>query len=143
MVNSLKLHCETKFHPYHIAWLKKGNKFTINKCCLIKFSIGKTYKDEVLCDFIPMDACHLLLGRPWQYDRKFNHDGRNNTYMFWKDGSKVFLFPLKDEGKIENMLWETELVKEMKETRFFYKLIVQKGAKEDMLIPIEVAKVLE
>jgi hypothetical protein len=39
-----------------------------------------SYKDEVLCDFIPMDVFHVLLGRPWKYDRNFIHDGRNNTY---------------------------------------------------------------
>jgi hypothetical protein len=51
-----------------------------------------------------MDACHLLLGRPWKYDRKVMHDGEKNTYNFWKDGPKVIKFPLKDEGKFENML---------------------------------------
>ncbi|RVW59804.1 RNA-directed DNA polymerase-like [Vitis vinifera] len=28
------------------------------------------YKDEVLCDIVPMHAGHILLGRPWQFDRK-------------------------------------------------------------------------
>ena len=41
------------------------------------------------------------------------------------------------------MLSKKEIVKEMKETRFFYALIVQKGAKEDIPIPTEVAKLLE
>jgi hypothetical protein len=45
----------------------------------------------------------MLLGRPWQYDRKFMHAGGKNTYTFWKDGLKVVLFPLKDEGKNENI----------------------------------------
>jgi hypothetical protein len=51
-----------------------------------------------------MDACHLLLGRPWKYEKKLMHDGGKNTYTFRKDGSKVVLFPLKDEGKTKNML---------------------------------------
>ena len=96
MVDKLKLCYETHPHPYQIAWFKKGNEVTINKICLIKFSIGKTYKYEVWCDVIPMDACHLLLGRPWQYDKNVLHDGEKNTYTFWKYGSKVILFPLKD-----------------------------------------------
>jgi hypothetical protein len=41
------------------------------------------------------------------------------------------------------MLLEIELVKETKEKRFFYALIVQKGAREYIPIPIEVAKILE
>jgi hypothetical protein len=36
---------------------------------LVALSIGK-YEDEVLCDVVPMHACHLLLGRPWQYDQR-------------------------------------------------------------------------
>ena len=89
-----------------------------------------------------MDACHLLFGRPWQFDRKVIYDGAKNTYTFWQDGNKFILLPLKDEGKIENMLSEKELVKEMKATRFFYALIVQKGVEEDIPIPTEVAKLL-
>jgi hypothetical protein len=75
MVDKFKLRCETHTHPYQIAWFKNGNEVTINKRCLIKISIGKTYKDEVRCDFIMMDACHLLLGRSLKYDRKVMHDG--------------------------------------------------------------------
>jgi hypothetical protein len=126
MVDELKLHRETHPHPYQIAWFKKGNEVTINKICLVKFSIGKTYKDEVWCDFVMIDACHLLLGRPCKYDKKFMHDGETNTYTFCKDGSKVVLFPLKDEGKYENMLYEIELVNKMKAIGFSYALIVKK-----------------
>ena len=103
MVDKLKLHSDKHPHPYRIAWFKKGNEVTINKRWLMKFSIGKTYTDEVWCDVILMDACILLLWRPWQYDRKVIHDGRKNTYTFWKDGSKIILLPLDDEGKVENM----------------------------------------
>jgi hypothetical protein len=51
--------------------------------------------------------------------------------------------PLKDEGKNENMLSERDFVKEKKETRLCYALIVQKGTMEDMPIPTDVAKLLE
>ena len=45
----------------------------VDKQVLISFSIGK-YKDDVLCDVVPMEAIHLLLGRPWQYDNHAFHD---------------------------------------------------------------------
>jgi hypothetical protein len=35
----------------------------VNKQVLVAFSIGKYY-DEVLCDIVPIQASHLLLGRP-------------------------------------------------------------------------------
>jgi hypothetical protein len=41
----------------------------VTKQVLITFAIGK-YSDEILCDVVPMHASHLLLGRPWQFDRK-------------------------------------------------------------------------
>ena len=62
----------------------------------MEFHIG-TYKDEILCDIIPMDVCHILLGRPWQYDRKVVHDGKKNTYSMEKDGRRHALSPLQDE----------------------------------------------
>jgi hypothetical protein len=67
----------------------------VNKRCLVEFSIGNNYKDAVVCDIVPMNACHLLFRRPWQYDRKTTHDGFKNTYSFENDGVKVLLVPLK------------------------------------------------
>ncbi|XP_058202794.1 uncharacterized protein LOC131317247 [Rhododendron vialii] len=47
-------------------------------------------------DVLPMDACHLLLGRPWQYDRFAQHDRIKNTYTFKKSGVTFVLNPLND-----------------------------------------------
>jgi hypothetical protein len=58
---------------------------------LVLFSIGKRYSDQIWYDTIPIDACHLLLGRSWKYDSKVQHDGFKNTYFFIKDGVKVIL----------------------------------------------------
>ena len=61
----------------------------------MKFKIG-SYQDEVLCDVIPMDICHMLLGRPWWFDRHVVHDGHANTYTLPNDGVKHKLKPLKE-----------------------------------------------
>ena len=66
--------------------VNQGKGLQVNSRCFISFSIGKHYYDELWCDIIPMDACHLLLGRPWLFDRKVMHDGYLNTYTFHKDG---------------------------------------------------------
>jgi len=41
-----------------------------------------------------MDAYHMLLGRPWLYDRKVMRNGYLNTCSFSKDGKKITLAPL-------------------------------------------------
>jgi hypothetical protein len=75
-----KMELETVAHPspYKVSWLQKGHQVTVTKICLVEFKIGG-YRDEILCDFIPMDICHLLLGRSWKYDRNVVHDRRKNT----------------------------------------------------------------
>ena len=61
-----KLSLPTVKHPqsYSLQWLKKGNEVPITKQPLVTYSIGNL-RDEVLCDVLPMDIYHLLLGRPW------------------------------------------------------------------------------
>jgi len=46
----------------------------------------KKYKDEVLCDVLPMHAGDILLGQLWQFDRRVMYDGYLNRYSFVKDG---------------------------------------------------------
>jgi hypothetical protein len=55
--------------PYRLQWLNDSGEVKVTKQVVVPFSIGK-YVDEVLCDVVPMQASHILLGRPWQYDRK-------------------------------------------------------------------------
>ncbi|KAH9670837.1 Endonuclease [Citrus sinensis] len=93
-----KLNLKTEPHqtPYKLTWLKKGNQVTVSKCCLVSLSIGSIYKDKIWCDVVAMDACHLLLGRPWQYDRNEVHDGKRNTYSFMFNNTKIVLLPNKE-----------------------------------------------
>ena len=82
--------------PYPLAWLNNGTEITVSKQVLVSFSIG-TYKNSVTCDVIPMDACHLLLGRPWQFDRDATHRGKANTYSFVFNNRTITLIPSKDQ----------------------------------------------
>ena len=66
----------------------------MNSRCLVSFPIGKNYQCELCCDVIPMDACHMLLGRPQLHDRKVMDNGYLNTDSFTKDGKKITLVPL-------------------------------------------------
>ncbi|KAG7558942.1 Retrotransposon gag domain [Arabidopsis thaliana x Arabidopsis arenosa] len=81
-VKKLSISDEPHPVPYKLAWLQKGNDVNVTRRALVAFSIGEAYKDQLYCDVVPMDVCHLLLGRPWEFDRKVSHDGFLNTYSF-------------------------------------------------------------
>jgi len=83
--------------PYKLQWLSVKGEIMVNKQVLVTFVIGK-HKDEVLCDVVPMEATHLLLGRPWQYDRKILHDRHTNKISFNFQGHKIMLKPLSKRG---------------------------------------------
>jgi hypothetical protein len=83
MVENLKLETTTHPSPHRVLWLQKRHQVMVSRQCKVEFKIG-SYKDEVLCDVIPMDVCHILLGRPWKYDMNFIHDGRKNIYTLEK-----------------------------------------------------------
>ncbi|GKA94504.1 putative reverse transcriptase domain-containing protein [Tanacetum coccineum] len=76
-------------------WLKKGDEVIVSKRVHVPFSVGNTYKDNVSCDVVAMDAYHLLLDRPWEYDHDITHNGRTNTYSFLFGGVKITLMPNK------------------------------------------------
>ena len=74
-------------------WMYDKGKLKVTHKVRVKFSVGD-YTDMVICDVIPMDACHLLLGRPWQYDHNATHEGRTNTYSFWDSRKRRVLRPM-------------------------------------------------
>ena len=62
---------------------------------MVKFALGRNYTDEAWCDVVPMTVCHLLLGRPWLYDKKVLYNGYANSYSFKFNGKKFVLNPLQ------------------------------------------------
>ena len=95
-VTNLNLKTEPHQTPYKLTWLKKENQVTVLKHCLVSLSIGSIYKDKIWCDVVAMDVYHLLLGRPWQYNRNIVHDGKRNTYNFMLNNTKIVLLPNKE-----------------------------------------------
>jgi hypothetical protein len=83
-------------HPYHMQWLNNYGTVKVSAMIHLSFSIGD-YHGEVDCDIAPMQACHLLLGRPWQFDVDSVHFGRSNKYTFIHNDKKVVLVPLSPE----------------------------------------------
>ena len=110
MVTKLNLEVLPHSKPYRIAGFKKGGEVEVVQQCLVPFSIGKNYSDKVLCDVVEMEACHLLLGRPCQFDNKTVHHGEKNVYAFYKNGLKVVLALMKEEEFVKSRLNQNNLV---------------------------------
>ena len=64
MVQKLDFNMVPHLKPYNLCWLQRGSDTKVKHRCLVSFTIGKHYEDEIWCDIVPMDVCHLFLGRP-------------------------------------------------------------------------------
>ncbi|KAK1694088.1 hypothetical protein QYE76_010785 [Lolium multiflorum] len=83
-------------HPYYIQWLSNNGEMKVSHMVRVDFEIGP-YKDSIDFDVVPMTVCHLLLGRPWLYDRSVQHNGRANTYHLEFKGKKINLQPMSPQ----------------------------------------------
>ncbi|GAA0167707.1 hypothetical protein LIER_22579 [Lithospermum erythrorhizon] len=150
VVKKSSLKIEAHPNPYKLAWLKKGGEISVTYRSLVPFSIGSKYKDKAWCDVIAMDACHILLGRPWQFDRHVVHDGKRNTYSFMMNNTKIILIPSKDVSpkppltpSRKNLLARNEFMSEALENGVIYILIVKESVTEHDGIPERVRPLLE
>ncbi|TYK11204.1 reverse transcriptase [Cucumis melo var. makuwa] len=109
LVTTLNLKAETHPNPFKIGWVNKGGETLVSEICTVPLSIGSGYKDQIICDVIDMDVCHLLLGRPWQHDTQTLHKGRENTYEFYWMGKKIVLLPLSKNNGAKHMKTKGQL----------------------------------
>ncbi|OMP02326.1 hypothetical protein CCACVL1_02832 [Corchorus capsularis] len=101
-ISMVSMHLHASFQPMHIL--------SILSMLVFKSMISPLgrYKGDVLCDVLPMQACHVLLGRPFQFDNKVHHDGETNRYCFMCGKKPISLIPLslqealKDEIKVKD-----------------------------------------
>eukprot|EP00253_Pinus_taeda_P016056 PITA_16056 len=139
--------------PYGVSWLQKGHQLLVDEQSEVEFQIGR-YKDKIICDIMPMDVCHILLGRPWQYDRKVTHDRVMNCYKFEKDGVRHTLVPIREEKEtIEAnetkalLMSGKQFLKQVENSEISYAVV--KKARTVLLhteitdLPVEIQRMLE
>ena len=76
--------------------LNECGALCVTNVVTVPFYIGR-YNDQVECDVVPMQACQLLLGRPWLYDRDVQICGRSNKVVLMYKGDRITLLPLSPE----------------------------------------------
>ena len=96
-----------------------------------------------------MDVCHILLGKPRQYDRRTLHDGYKNTFAFYKYNLKIVLGPTHEKLLTEpnlkgevRCLSTTQFLEEIQETGTVNAL-VGKEVSNDMNIPKEMEPLMQ
>lgn len=77
--------------PYKFTWLQEEIELRVFQHAHVTLSIGAYYKDTIMCDIVPMEVSHILLGRPWLFDRDVTNNGRENTYSFIFGNRKIVL----------------------------------------------------
>jgi hypothetical protein len=90
----------------------------------VHFTIG-TYLDFVDCDVVPMQACSLLFGRPWQFDRESVHNGKTNQYSLTHAGKKIGLKPMTPEQILKDDLARASRLKKRTNIRVRIRLLLQ------------------
>ncbi|CAL9238831.1 unnamed protein product [Arabidopsis halleri] len=119
MVKKLGLKVEKHPRPYNLQWLNDSGEMRVKKQVLVPLSIGK-YEDEILCDILPMEASHILLGRPWQSDRRIMHDGFTNRYSFDFKGRKTVLVPMTPNEVYQDQIRLEQKGEKVKKNPNFY-----------------------
>ncbi|VVA41639.1 PREDICTED: gag-pol poly, partial [Prunus dulcis] len=90
-VARLHLQAEPHPHPFHVGWVDK-TRLPVTERCLVPLQLGPCH-EQLYCDILPMSVAHVLLGRPWLYDRRVKSCGRENTYTFPHEGKNITLKP--------------------------------------------------
>ncbi|XP_056164087.1 uncharacterized protein LOC130137325 [Syzygium oleosum] len=133
MVEKLGLKTAKHPRPYRLQCLNDSGEVKVSKQVRVPFEIGR-YKDELMCDVIPMQAGHLLLGRPWQYDRKVHHDGYTNRYSLVMNQKTYTLVPMTPTEVYEDQLKlqrEAEREREKEDKSRVVKKTERKGERKE------------
>ena len=89
------------------------------------------------CDVVDMDAGHVLLGRPWEFDVDVTYMGLDNVCVFNWDGRKIAMVskqsssggPTKTTVKEQSLVFLvtsiSKLELEIKETHEVHVVVVQ------------------
>jgi hypothetical protein len=86
-----RLRLETQSHPkpYKLNWLQPNQSHQVQRQRKVELYI-EPMMDEVLCDVVPLDACELLLGKPYIYGRDAQYKVFPHEFRL-KKGGKTFV----------------------------------------------------
>jgi hypothetical protein len=93
----------------------------------------KPYRDVVECDVVPMQACHILLGRPWQFHKDSMRHGRLNQYLFLHHDKKIVLHPMSPEAIMHDDVAAAQKTKSHDHTQIANHIAAKDGVKHEKI----------
>ena len=60
------------------------------------FNFSNNFELSTWCDVLSMKVAHIMLGRPWLFDERVQHNGYENTYTLVRNGREKILRPMKE-----------------------------------------------
>ena len=95
-----RLGLKVEFHPYPYTLYRYNEKFWVMKRAWVEFLVG-SFVNAILCDVIPMDDCHIHLGKPWKYLNKAVYDYDRDVYYI--NSRRKTLRPLSTNQVVHDM----------------------------------------
>ena len=94
-VEKLNIKTEDHSNPYQRAWVN-DTSILVSSRCLVTFNFSNNFELSTWCDVLSMKVAHIMLGRPWLFYERVQHNGYENTYTLVRNGREKILRPMKE-----------------------------------------------
>ena len=139
LVEKLNLKLEAHPNPYQIAWVN-DTSILVSSHCLVTFNFSNNFELSIWCDVLPMKIVDIMLGRPWLFYERVQHDGYENTYTLVCNGRKKILRPMKEISPHKQPGEKIAPLKLEEPSNIFIKKHVEVTRKEEEIINDESRK---
>jgi hypothetical protein len=103
--------------PYTIIWLCQGSDLRVSQQCRLSYDI-KPFKDEVLCDFYPLEVCDVLLGQPYLWKFHVVYESRPCSVIITLN-KKLYRIPEAVPPSVISLISDKQCRKVISQTRKF------------------------